>query len=46
MIGEYLAFVHHNKKWWLLPILGVLLIAGVLVMVGGTAAGPWLYALF
>ena len=46
VIGEYLAFVRHNKKWWLLPILAILLLVSVMVVIGGTAAGPWLYALF
>ena len=46
IVAEYLAFLHHNKKWWLLPIVTLLLGVGILVAVGGTAAGPWLYALF
>ena len=46
LIGEFLAFVRENRKWWLLPILAVFLVLGVLVLLGGTAVGPFIYALF
>jgi hypothetical protein len=46
LVREYLAFLRHNKKWWLLPVLVVLLLVGALVMVGGTAAAPFIYSLF
>ncbi|MCC6322606.1 MAG: hypothetical protein IT438_14350 [Phycisphaerales bacterium] len=35
-----------NKKWWLAPIVGALLIVGVVVLLGGTAAAPFIYTLF
>jgi hypothetical protein len=44
--GELWAFLRHNKKWWLLPILLVLLIVGVLVFLGTTGAAPFIYTLF
>ena len=43
---ELLDFIVHNKKWWLTPILLVLLILGVLVMLGGTGVAPFIYTLF
>ncbi len=43
---EMIDFLRHNKKWWLLPILLVLLLFGVLLILGGTAAGPFIYPLF
>lgn len=46
LISEFLQFLKHNKKWWLLPILLVLLFVGVLVVLGGTAAAPFIYTLF
>jgi hypothetical protein len=36
----------HNKKWWLTPIVLMLLILGVLILVGGTGAAPFIYTLF
>ena len=38
-------FLRENKKWWLGPIIGVLLLVGALLLAGGGAA-PFIYALF
>jgi hypothetical protein len=46
MIGEFLMFLKHNKKWWLFPIVVILLLLGVLVVLGGTVVGPFIYTLF
>lgn len=43
---ELWAFLAHNKKWWLAPILIMLLFLGVLVILGGTGAAPFIYTLF
>ena len=39
-------FLRHNKKWWLTPIILVLLLVGLLVMLSGSAAAPFIYTLF
>ena len=44
--SEYLYFLRHNKKWWLLPILVVFGLLGGLVMASGSGLLPWIYALF
>ena len=46
LIGEFAGWLRHNKKWWLLPIVLVLLVLGALVVVGGTGIAPALYTLF
>jgi uncharacterized protein DUF5989 len=46
VFGELFHFLVHNKKWWLTPIVLVLLLFGLLVVVGGTGAGPFIYTLF
>ncbi|WP_166821177.1 DUF5989 family protein [Thalassoroseus pseudoceratinae] len=43
---EFWQFLRHNKKWWMLPILLVLLLLGVLVMLSGSVAAPFIYPLF
>jgi hypothetical protein len=43
LLGEFWEFLGHNKKWWLLPILIVLLVFGVLIFLAGTGAAPWIY---
>jgi len=39
-------FLRSNKKWWLAPIILVLVVLGALIMIGGTAAAPFIYTLF
>jgi hypothetical protein len=46
MLAEYWAFLRHNKKWWLLPILLILAAFGVLLLFSGSAAAPFIYTLF
>jgi hypothetical protein len=43
---EYWEFLRQNKKWWLLPILAVLMLLGALIFFAGSAAAPYIYALF
>jgi hypothetical protein len=45
-VGELMDFLRHNKKWWLTPIIVMLLVVGALVILGGTAAAPFIYTLF
>jgi len=46
IIIEMFSMLHHNKKWWLTPIILCLLAAGLVLVVSGTAAAPFIYALF
>lgn len=46
LVAEFLDFLVHNKAWWLTPIILVLLLVGMLVVLAGTAAGPFIYTLF
>ena len=45
-VGEFLSFLRENKKWWLLPIVLAVLLVGVLVILSGSAAAPFIYTLF
>jgi len=45
-LTEFWFFLRENKKWWLTPMIVVLLILGVLVVLGGTAVAPFIYTLF
>jgi Family of unknown function (DUF5989) len=44
--AEFWEFLLQNKKWWLLPILFVILILGALVFLGSSGAAPFIYTLF
>ena len=46
VLRESLDFLRHSKKWWLAPIILALLVVGAIVLVGGTAVAPFIYALF
>jgi len=45
LLAEFVDFLRHNKKWWLLPILLVLLLFGVLIFLSGTGVAPFIYTL-
>lgn len=45
-LAELWAFLRDNKKWWLLPILVVLLLFSALVLLSGSGAAPFIYTLF
>ena len=46
LFREYVDFLLHNKKWWLIPIIIALLLVGVLIVLGSSAAAPFIYTLF
>jgi hypothetical protein len=46
ILVEFWQFLKYNKKWWLAPILIVLLLFGALIFMSGTAAAPFIYTLF
>ena len=44
---EFFLFLKKEKKWWLLPLILVLLALGILlVFVEGSAIAPFIYTLF
>ena len=46
-IGELWAFMKERKKFWLLPIVLVLLLFGTLVVLTqGSVVAPFIYTLF
>lgn len=45
-LKEFVDFLAHNKKWWLFPIVGILLLFGLLVILASTGAAPFIYTLF
>ena len=46
LVREFAQFLGQNKKWWLAPIIASILLLGTLVLLGGTAAAPFIYTLF
>ena len=47
VLSELWEFLRFNKKYWLLPILVVLVAAGLVIVVSqGSAVAPFIYTLF
>lgn len=47
IFSEFWYFVKKYKKWWLLPIIFILIGLGfIIVLVEGSAIAPFIYTLF
>jgi hypothetical protein len=46
ILREMVGLWRYNRKWWMVPIILALLLAGVVVTLGGTVVAPFIYALF
>jgi hypothetical protein len=45
--GELIVVLRHQKRWWLVPLVVILLLFGILFLLGqATPLGPWIYSLF
>jgi hypothetical protein len=45
LLREFGEFAWHNKAWWIVPIVLVLLLLGFIV-VSGSSVAPFIYTLF
>ena len=46
IVREFWGLLRHHKKWWLGPIIVLLLIMSALVLIFGTPVAPLIYTLF
>ncbi|MCK4660171.1 MAG: hypothetical protein KAV82_11675, partial [Phycisphaerae bacterium] len=47
LVKEFFAFIKHEKKWWMIPLVAVLLIVGALIVFAGSSPlAPFVYPLF
>ena len=47
LMGELWAFMKVRKKWWLLPIVMImLLLSALIIFAQGSALAPFIYAIF
>jgi hypothetical protein len=47
LVGELWAFMRERKKWWLLPVIIVMLVVGsLLIFAQGSALAPFIYTIF
>jgi len=45
-LREYMDFLIADKKYWMIPLSVVLLLLALVVVLGSTAAAPFIYTLF
>ncbi len=46
-LSELFQMLWHRRRWWLIPLMGMLVLIGILLAVAGTAGiGPFIYTLF
>jgi hypothetical protein len=46
LIREFFAFIRYEKKWWMIPLIIVVLILGLVLFVGSSPLAPFVYPLF
>lgn len=47
LMSEFWAYMKARRKWWLLPIVLVMVLVGALLFVAqGSALGPFIYTIF
>ncbi len=46
LVSQIWQMLRQNKKYWLLPIVIVLLLLGLIIILGATSAAPFIYTLF
>lgn len=47
IVGELLSFFAKNKRWWLLPVVTMVLLMAVLIILGQSSSiAPFIYTLF
>ncbi len=47
VVGELMEFLWKRKRWWLIPMVTILLLFGILLIIASTTSvGPFIYTLF
>jgi len=47
IVGELLSFFARNKRWWMLPVITMILLMAVLIILGQSSSiAPFIYTLF
>ena len=46
LLSEFMGFLGQTKKFWLLPLVLVMLALAALLVLSSTAAAPFIYTLF
>ena len=45
-VKDLWGFLKERKKWWLMPMIVMLILIGLLIFSSGSAVAPFIYTLF
>jgi len=47
IVGELFSFFARNKRWWMLPVITMIVLMAVLIVLGQSSSiAPFIYTLF
>ena len=46
VLREYWLFLRYRKRWWLIPILLILLVVGLMASLSPAGVAPFIYAIW
>ena len=46
LVAEFIEFLLHNKKWWLIPIFLIMFLMTLLAFLTASPVAPFIYTLF
>jgi hypothetical protein len=46
ILREFIDFLLQNKKWWLIPIVMAMFLVALMITLGSSGAGPFIYSLY
>jgi len=46
ILRQYIQFLREEKKYWLIPIIGFIMIAMLMALAQSSALAPFIYTLF
>ena len=46
LLRDLWTFLRERKKWWLLPVIAMLLLIALVIFSSGSAVAPFIYTLF
>jgi hypothetical protein len=47
VVGELFGFLWRRKRWWLFPMMAILLLFGlIMIFASASGIGPFIYTLF
>ena len=46
LLSEYFNYLWTERKWWLAPVIFLLLLASGFIVLGGSGLAPFIYAIF